>query len=219
MNQIYCSNCGQLIPLNSNFCRFCGAAQHGQEASLYRAQEAPVPPGEIPAPPEQQPTKDSIPKSHLNGNVIWIFVANYLKVTSIMIPLLLVGLYFQPIYFGIAILGVLSVLIFIALLAYNNFTYEVTEDGLFIEFGIVHKKTITVPFSQVQNVNIERSLIDRFLGLARISIETAGSAITQPMQVIGGYTAKSEAYIPGVTLNEAKKLHDILIDGKLDGEY
>ncbi|MCA9350901.1 PH domain-containing protein, partial [Candidatus Saccharibacteria bacterium] len=67
-------------------------------------------------------------------------------------------------------------------------------------------------------VNIERSLVDRMLNLARISIETAGSTVTQPIQVIGGYTARSEAYLPGLTLEQAKQLHDILIDGKLDEE-
>ena len=123
----------------------------------------------------------------------------------------------QPLIFSLVTLLAVIILITIALWAYSNFSYEVTDDGLFIKFGIIHQKTISVPFDQVQNVNIERSLIDRMLGLARISIETAGSAVTQPMQVIGGYTARSEAYIPGLTLNSAKTLHDILLDGTIDG--
>jgi membrane protein YdbS with pleckstrin-like domain len=218
MNTIYCSNCGQLIPGTSNFCRFCGVPLHGPEASAYLAQQETVLPGEktVPVSPSKP---DTIPKSHLNSTVIIIFVLNYIKITSLLFPVLLIGIWFQPLIFGLITVLAIVVLLSVAIWAYNNFTYEVTEDGLLIEFGIIHHKTISVPFDQVQNVNIERSVVDRMLNLARISIETAGSAVTQPIQVIGGYTARSEAYLPGLTLLQAKMLHDILIDGKLDEEY
>ena len=215
MNQIYCSNCGQLIPHNSNFCRFCGVPQHGQEARAYHAQAPAVLPGSNP-PTEQAPKNDTIGKSHLDVSVIFVFMANYLKTSSVLFPLLVIGAYFNPLIFGSLIIVAVSVLVFIAVLAYKNYIYEVTEDGLIIKFGIVHHKTITVPYDQVQNVNIERSLFDRMLGLARVSIETAGSAQTQPIHVIGGYTARSEAYVPGLSLKKAMILHDILIDGKID---
>lgn len=218
MSQIYCSNCGQLIPNNSNFCKFCGVAQHGQDANLYHAQQDPVAPGQLPEKPIE-PLNDSIPKSHLHPTVILIFILNYLKISTILFPLLIGGIYFYPALFSLITVLAFVIIIFIALWAYSNFTYEVTKDGLLIEFGIVYKKTVSVPFSQVQNVNIERSLVDRTLNLARISIETAGSAIIQPIEVIGGYTARSEAYVPGLSLLKAKILHDILIDGKIDGNY
>lgn len=217
MSQIYCSNCGQLIPSSANFCTSCGVPQHGAEASVYRVQDATLAPGQAPSPqPAEQ--KDTIPKSKLSPTVILVFIFNYIKTAILLYVLLAVGIYLQPAIFVLASLLVTVFLVSLALWAYSNFSYEVTEDGLEIKFGIVHFKTISAPFSQVQNVNIERSLIDRMLNLARVSIETAGSAVTQPMQVIGGYTARSEAYIPGLTMQQAKKLHDILIDGKLDEE-
>lgn len=215
MSQIYCSNCGQLIPYNSNFCRFCGAPQHGQEAKAYHAQAPTILPG-TPVPNEVPSKRQTITKSHLDAMVIFVFLGNYVKSTSFLLPLLIVGAFFQPILFVSIIVGFLLTLILIGILAYKNFVYEVNELGLVIKFGIVHHKTITIPFSQVQNVNIERSLFDRMLGLARVSIETAGSAQTQPIHVIGGYTARSEAYVPGLSLKKAMILHDILIDGKID---
>ena len=216
MSQIYCSNCGQLIPNNSNYCKYCGATQHGQDATNFRANNDPVPVEESVS-YKPTPKKDTIHKSKLSPTVIFIFFLNYLKVSFLLFVLLVVGIVMQPLIFSLVTLLAVIILITIALWAYSNFSYEVTDDGLFIKFGIIHQKTISVPFDQVQNVNIERSLIDRMLGLARISIETAGSAVTQPMQVIGGYTARSEAYIPGLTLNSAKTLHDILLDGTIDG--
>lgn len=215
MSQIYCSNCGQLIPVNSNFCRFCGVPQHGENASLYRAQAEVVLPGS--APTTSQPVqKDVIQKAHLDRSVIFVFFANYLKSSSLLFPLLVVGIYFEPLIFSLITVVALALLLFVAILSYKNYTYEVTEDGLSIMFGIVHHKTISVPYDQVQNVNIERSVFDRILGLARVSIETAGSAQTQPIHVIGGYAARSEAYVPGLSIKKAMILHDILIDGKID---
>lgn len=217
MSQIYCSNCGQLIPHSANFCTYCGVPQHGANAGVFRAQDPTLEPGQMPLEPTSS-QKDTIPKSRLSPTVIFIFFLNYFKITFLLFVLLIVGAYLMPEVFilvtGLAILSLAG----LAVWAYGSFVYEVTEDGLEIEFGIVHQKTISVPFSQVQNVNIERSLVDRMLNLARISIETAGSTVTQPIQVIGGYTARSEAYLPGLTLEQAKQLHDILIDGKLDEE-
>jgi membrane protein YdbS with pleckstrin-like domain len=215
MSQIYCSNCGQLIPHNSNFCKYCGAAQHGQEASGFRANEPVTEKDNKTTHATIKP--DTIARSKLSPSVVILFFFNYLKVSFLLFVLLIVGIAMQPLIFSLVTLLTAVVLLLIALWAYSNFWYEVTEDGLFIKFGIINQKTISVPFDQVQNVNIERSLVDRLFGLARISIETAGSAVTQPMQVIGGYTAKSEAYIPGLTLQNAKTLHDILLDGKIDG--
>jgi membrane protein YdbS with pleckstrin-like domain len=216
MSQIYCSNCGQLIPHNSNFCKYCGAAQHGQEASGFRANEPATTTEEKPA-HNLKSSPDTIARSKLSPSVVILFFFNYLKVSFLLFVLLIVGVVMQPLIFSLVTLLAVVTLLIIALWAYSNFWYEVTDDGLFIKFGIINQKTISVPFDQVQNVNIERSLVDRLFGLARISIETAGSAVTQPMQVIGGYTAKSEAYIPGLTLPSAKTLHDILLDGKIDG--
>ncbi len=215
MSQIYCSNCGQLIPHNSNFCKYCGAAQHGQEASGFRANEPVTQTDNNTTHATIKP--DAIARSKLSPSVVILFFFNYLKVSFLLFVLLIVGVVMQPLIFSLVTLLAVVTLLIIALWAYSNFWYEVTDDGLFIKFGIINQKTISVPFDQVQNVNIERSLVDRIFGLARISIETAGSAVTQPMQVIGGYTAKSEAYIPGLTLPSAKTLHDILLDGKIDG--
>jgi membrane protein YdbS with pleckstrin-like domain len=216
MSQAYCSNCGQLISIHSNFCNYCGAAQHGTDAGNYRANSPVLAANELPKKPEIS-AKDTIARSKLSPSVIVLFFFNYLRVTFLLFVLLVVGIVMQPLLFSLVTLLAVIVLLGIALWAYSNFWYEVTEDGLFIKFGIINQKTISVPFDQVQNVNIERSLVDRMFGLARISIETAGSAVTQPMQVIGGYTAKSEAYIPGLTLADAKTLHDILLDGTIDG--
>jgi membrane protein YdbS with pleckstrin-like domain len=215
MNKIYCSNCGQLVAGAANFCTFCGAPQHGQAAAAFRARDAPV---ENP----EQLSKDAhdivpIPKTHLDGRAIWVFFLSYFGKTSILVPAILVGVYFNPMIFGAILVAVIATMLLTAMLVYNNFMYEIDQTGLIIESGIIHKKQVSVPFEQVQNVNIERSIIDRLFGLARLSIETAGASSNNPQTVAGFNGAvKSEAYLPGIDLEHSKVIHDTLIDGASD---
>jgi putative membrane protein len=112
---------------------------------------------------------------------------------------------------GFGLLAYFLCIFIVTMLVYNNFTFEVDNDGLKIEQGIIHRLHVSVPFEQIQNVNIERSLSDRLLGLSRISIETAGQASTPTN---GSITkSRSEAYLPGLHLKEAEIIHDLLIDG------
>lgn len=220
MSKIYCSNCGQLIPEYSNFCRYCGAAQHGGEAAAYRA-EAPTvnhTPGVLAVAQAQLESEKSeegkmeyIPRRHLCPRVKWSFIIGYINLTWILILLLLIGIFFDPLVFGGGLLLYFILLFAIANLAYNNFYYTVDEAGFNKEYGIIHKRHATIPYSKIQNVNITRSITDQVLNLARIDIETAGSSAETRREVVGGSSSLAEAHLPGLTIPQAKKLHDALL--------
>ena len=214
MNKLYCSNCGQLVSGDAKFCAYCGAQQHGVEAR-FRAQDAPVEPGA--ATKTQKHDIVAIKKSSLDIRVVFVFFLSYFGKTSILVPALIVGCFIYPNLFLLLLAATLLGMLLVALFVYNNFQYEIDQAGLTIESGIIHKKKVTVPFEQIQNVNIERSLTDRLFGLARISIETAGSSNSQPQTVATtNGPVKSEGYLPGIDLQLAKVIHDTLIDGASD---
>ncbi|MCA9339245.1 PH domain-containing protein, partial [Candidatus Saccharibacteria bacterium] len=102
-------------------------------------------------------------------------------------------------------------IITIAVLAYKNFSYEIDDTSFEKNYGILQKRTVTIPFEQIQNVNISRSLIEQFLGLASIDIETAGNSGTTKKSVVGALNTTAEGLLPGVTLGQARKLHDLLL--------
>lgn len=218
MSQIYCSNCGKLVSAESSFCNFCGAPVHGVDAR-FRTNDAPIEkPLEVTNVPKQARKQDLeyIPKGHLGSDAIWFFLFSFFAKSFIIFALLAVGAYLMPEVFVYALVFYFFLLIITALLVYNNYTYEIDQDGLKIEKGVLHRFHVSVPFEQIQNVNLERSIIDRILGLARISIETAGNATT-PTNAGGVTSAKAEAYLPGLRFAQAQKIHDLLIDGS-DGE-
>lgn len=224
MSKIYCSNCGQLIPKNSNFCRYCGAPQHGPEASAYQAEAPPVnnAAAAFVLAQSQQSDKTKKPTAHKHALIknrrlakeaqIAFFLAYIGKTLPILI-LLIVGAFFEPLIFSVVITGYVLILLLAAMIVHSSFRFSIDELGFAKEYGIIHKQSVTIPYRQIENVNIVRNFGDMLLGLARINIETAGSSSVKPRNIIGGSITKAEGHLPGVTLQEARKIHDLLIEG------
>jgi putative membrane protein len=75
----------------------------------------------------------------------------------------------------------------------SRFSYELTADTLDIDSGVLSRRSREIPLRRIQNVDISRNVIQRVLGIAVASFETAG----------GGET---EAELRFVSFEEAKRL-------------
>ena len=119
------------------------------------------------------PTGDIAPiqKSSLDPRAIIVLFIGYFGKTSILVPALIVGAVIYPQLFVPILVAVIVIMFLTALIVYNNFKYEIDETSIIIDSGVIHKKNVTVPFEQIQNVNIERTLTDRIFGLARIKYQ------------------------------------------------
>ena len=103
------------------------------------------------------------------------------------------------------IILILALLYIWSRLAYRYYRYEFTETALKKEHGVIWKKYVSIPYDRVQNVDIHRGLIARFLGLSDLQIQTAGGITA------GSYGAFSEGYLPGLSREEAERLREDLI--------
>ena len=93
-----------------------------------------------------------------------------------------------------------------AIVAYNNYCYDVVEDRIKIEKGILWKKYISIPFNKIQNVDILRGPMNRILGISDLQIQTAGmSAISTR------FGSLAEGRLPGLSKDEAEKLCEELL--------
>ena len=63
-----------------------------------------------------------------------------------------------------------------ALLSWWRFRYTISPGEIVIERGILHRQRRIIPFDRVQDIAIERRLLARLLGTAKVKIETGGSA-------------------------------------------
>lgn len=89
-----------------------------------------------------------------------------------------------------------------AKLTYKFYKYELAQDAYHSEKGVIVKKYISIPYERIQNVDINRGILARVLGLSDIDIQTAGRSS-------GGFS--SEGRLPGIDKDEAVKLRDELI--------
>ncbi len=91
-----------------------------------------------------------------------------------------------------------------AKLTYRFWRYELTEDAVKIEKGVITKKYISIPYQRVQNVDIYRGILARLLGLSDLQIQTAGYS--------GGYgkygRGTSEGKLPGLDIQVAEQLRE-----------
>ena len=94
-----------------------------------------------------------------------------------------------------------------AKLSYHFYHYEFTDMGFKKESGVIYKKYITIPYDRIQNVDINRGILARMLGLSDLQIQTAGYSTTS------GVTA--EGKLPALSQEVAETLRDELIQRAL----
>ena len=125
-----------------------------------------------------------------------------------ILALLILSLFFLPfepisdfITTTVIILGVLlALLISIYFLSaiyankwYENFSFELQNEGIQINSGVITKSRKFIPYKRIQNLEIKSGFWDRRYGLSTILIETAGHS--------SGYTgtwAQAEGMMPGL---------------------
>ncbi len=96
-----------------------------------------------------------------------------------------------------------------AKLTYHYYRYELLDTGFRKESGVIYKKYVTVPYDRIQNVDINRGILARILGLSDLNIQTAGaSATVSRYGVMGG---SAEGRLPAVSMDVAEQLRDELI--------
>ncbi|MXV64376.1 PH domain-containing protein [Natronorubrum sp. JWXQ-INN-674] len=78
---------------------------------------------------------------------------------------------------------------------YYRFEYGITPDTFDVASGVFARRSREIPYGRIQNVDVRQGVLQRLLGLAIVSIETAG----------GGNT---EASLNFVSESEANRLQD-----------
>jgi membrane protein YdbS with pleckstrin-like domain len=74
--------------------------------------------------------------------------------------------------------------------------YAERSDDLLVRRGVAFRTVVVVPYGRMQYVDVYAGPVDRLFGLAKVQLHTA--------------SARSDAYIPGLTPQEAARLRDRL---------
>src|SRR5215468_8546548 len=79
---------------------------------------------------------------------------------------------------------------------YETLRYKFEDDGMSMSWGILFRHEIHLTYRRIQDIHLSRNIIQRWLGLATLSVQTASGSAGPEMNIEG---------IP-----EAEKLRDYL---------
>ena len=92
-----------------------------------------------------------------------------------------------------------------ALRLYQVWRFELQDDALYLERGVVTFVETAVPFVRVQHVDTQFGPVERALGLSSVVVYTAGSR-------------NADVRIPGLTPDRARSLQDTLRELAVESE-
>ncbi len=93
--------------------------------------------------------------------------------------------------------GPLSPIVFLSLwFRYSTLRFKFDESGVAMSWGVLFKQEVYLTYRRIQDIHLTRNLLQRWMGLAKISLQTASGS------------SKSEMAIEGIL--QAEELRDFL---------
>lgn len=114
---------------------------------------------------------------HPRVRLVWALGA---VITSVVVGSIATGFIFfftdWPLWSGAVVAAVVLVLgLGHVVLRYRIWRYEVQEDALYLERGVLTRVRTVVPYVRIQHVDTQRGPIERIVGIGSVVVFTAGS--------------------------------------------
>lgn len=68
---------------------------------------------------------------------------------------------------------------------YHTMRYKFTDDGISMRWGILFRREIIVNYARIQDIHLRSNFVERWLGLARILVQTASGSSSAEMTIEG----------------------------------
>jgi putative membrane protein len=68
---------------------------------------------------------------------------------------------------------------------YHSLRYRIDSEGLSMSWGVLFRREIHLTYARIQDIHLNSNLIERWLGLARIEIQTASGSSKAEMTIEG----------------------------------
>ena len=68
---------------------------------------------------------------------------------------------------------------------YHTLRYRFDEEGILMRWGIFFRREINLTYARIQDIHLVSNLVERWLGLARIQIQTASGSAKAEMTLEG----------------------------------
>ena len=68
---------------------------------------------------------------------------------------------------------------------YHTMQYSFDEEGISMKWGILFRREITLTYARIQDIHLTSNILERWLRLARIQIQTASASASAEMTLEG----------------------------------
>jgi uncharacterized protein len=68
---------------------------------------------------------------------------------------------------------------------YKTLRYRFDDEGVWMAWGLFFHREINLAYRRIQDIHVSRGIIQRWLGIANVSIQTAGGSATPEMVIEG----------------------------------
>ncbi|MBK5259179.1 MAG: PH domain-containing protein [Thermoanaerobaculia bacterium] len=68
---------------------------------------------------------------------------------------------------------------------FHTMRYEFDEEGISMRWGILFRREVTLTYARIQDIHLVSNFIERWLGLARVQIQTASGSSNAEMTLEG----------------------------------
>lgn len=77
------------------------------------------------------------------------------------------------------------ILILPAYFRYHTMRYRFTDEGISMRWGILFRREIILNYARIQDIHLRSNIVERWLGLARILVQTASGSASAEMTLEG----------------------------------
>lgn len=95
-------------------------------------------------------------------NLLWLYLLTSL-LTVVGAPILILPLYFR----------------------YHTLRYRFDDEGLHASWGILFRREVSLTYARIQDIHLRRNVIERWLGLGSVQIQTASGSGSAELVVEG----------------------------------
>jgi membrane protein YdbS with pleckstrin-like domain len=68
---------------------------------------------------------------------------------------------------------------------YRSLRYAVDEEGITMRWGILFRREVSLTYARIQDIQLTSNFVERWLGLARIQVQTASGSASAEMTIEG----------------------------------
>lgn len=68
---------------------------------------------------------------------------------------------------------------------YHTLRYSIRDDGISASWGILFKREVHLSYKRIQDIHVSRSLVERYLGLGTVELQTAAGSAAAELSLEG----------------------------------